>query len=369
MNILHMRSEYLDNGPGTQPLRIAQEFKRRGHDSFFAGAKGIMDQAIKKSGYDFIEVPELSRNKRSPISFFRSVYKISKIIKENNISIIHSHNAACSFVAYFASLFCRSHKIRIVRSVRGVELRPTHQYRNLLYRFYPATLLAVCEYAKTKLISLGASEDNIIVTYNGADLTRFDREKLSYEHMRDQYNVQKDEILIGHVGAFSGWKGQEVLVEALPSLNLSTDMKVKLMFVGDGPAMTEAKDKVLELGLESQVIFVGRQMQSEVYHMALDIYCQPSTEGELFPNAIVEALALGKPWVGSDISGLSELTDNGRAGTVVEPGNVEALADALKPLILDEELRRKMGDRGYALVLDKLTIQKVCDRISVAYGL
>jgi glycosyltransferase involved in cell wall biosynthesis len=366
MNILHLRSEYLDNGPGTQPLKIAKEFSKRGHNSFFAGAKGDMDEFIQNDGYDFFEIKELSRTSRNPFTFFVSINKIRRIIKDNKINVVHSHNAACSFIGYLASRFL-GRKVNIVRSVRGVELRPTHQYRNLIYRFYPAKLLAVCEFAKDTLLKLGVNEKKIIVTYNGADLQRFDKETLSYTNVRNKYQILPDDVLIGHVGAFSGWKGQEILVQSLKQLESLTNKTVKVMFVGDGKSFNEVKLLVDQLGLDSKVTFVGRTFDSENYHMAFDIYCQPSTQGELFPNAIVEALALSKPWVGTNISGLPELTNNGKAGTVVPPSDFNALSQALLPFINDEALRALVGNNAYEFVLDKLTIAKVCDRIYEGY--
>jgi len=366
MKILHLRSEYLDNGPGTQPLKIAKEFRLRGHNSFFAGAKGTMDETIKSEGYDFYEIEELSLNKRNPLSFIISILKIRKLIILNSVDVIHSHNAACSFVGYFASRLI-GRKVNIVRSVRGIELRPTHQYRNLLYRFYPAKLIAVCEFAKEALLKIGVNERNIIVSYNGADLQRFNKDKLSYTAVRNKYQVLADEILIGHVGAFSGWKGQEILVQSLKQLEGLTDKVVKVMFVGDGKSFNEVKELAKKIKLDSKVTFVGRTFDAEQYHMAFDIYCQPSTQGELFPNSIVEALALSKPWVGTNISGLPELTNNGKAGTVVPASDVNALSQALLPLINDEVLRSTTGNNGYEFVLEKLTIAKVCDRIYEGY--
>jgi len=366
MRVLHLRSEYLDNGPGTQPIKIANEFRKRGVDSCFAGAKGIMEKYIKEDGFTFFEVPELSINKRDLFSVVKAVMKVRNIIKKEDISVIHSHNAACSFVAYFAAKFL-GHKVKIVRSVRGVETRLTHQYRNWLYRFYPATLLAVCEYARDTLIKLGAREDQIIVTYNGADLARFDKHKLDYEMKRQEYAVEEDDILIGHVGAFSGWKGQEVLISALAKLRSEGKENVKVMLVGDGKSKEECEQLAESLGVTDFVIFVGRVMESEVYHMAFDIYCQPSTKGELFPNSIVEALALEKPWVGTRLTGLPELSVDQKAGFIVEPGNVDELVEALGKLVDSGELRSQMAKNGYNFVLENLTIQKVCDRIESAY--
>ncbi|MCG7562503.1 MULTISPECIES: glycosyltransferase family 4 protein [Pseudoalteromonas] len=365
MNVLHMRSEYLDNGPGTQPLKIALQFRERGYESYFAGAKGYMDDIIKENGFEFIEVPSLARLERGIGSFFKSVSHIKNIIKDNNINVVHTHNGACSFIAYFASLLA-GRKVTIVRSVRGIELRPSHQYRNWIYKIYPAKLLAVCEFARKELIRVGADPKKISVTFNGADLNIFDKNSLSKEKVRAEYNIKPSDFLIGHVGAFSGWKGQDVLVRVLAKL-LEKDSKYKLMLVGHGADFERVQALADELNVAEHVVFVGRVMKSETYHMAFDLYTQPSVKGELFPNAIVEAMALGKTWIGSDISGLKELTNDGKAGKVFEPNDIDSLVSEIEYLSNNPSMMRERESNAYNFVLEQLTSEKVCDRIEKAY--
>jgi len=365
MNILHMRSEYLDNGPGTQPLKIALQFRERGYKSYFAGAEGYMDDIIRENGFEFFVVPSLARLKRGFFSFFKSVIDVKKIIKSNDINIIHTHNGACSFIAYFASLMA-FRKVTIVRSVRGIEIRPSHQYRNFIYRIYPAKLLAVCEFAKSELIKIGANKKKITVTYNGADLNIFDKNKLSKDDVRNEFNINEEDFLIGHVGAFTGWKGQDILIKVLAKLR-EKDTKYKLMLVGGGKDLERVQQLAEDYGVFDSVFFVGRVMKSERFHMAFDIYTQPSVKGELFPNAIVEAMALGKTWVGSDISGLNELTNNGHSGAAFEPGDVDSLVSEILFLSDNPDILKKRAENAYEFVLEKLTIQKVCDRIEKAY--
>lgn len=365
MNVLHMRSEYLDNGPGTQPLKIALQFRERGYKSFFAGAKGYMDEIIKENGFDFIEVQGLARLERGVASFFSSIRDVKRIIKVNDIKIIHTHNGACSFVAYFASLLA-GRKVAIVRSVRGIELRTSHQYRNFIYRVYPAKLLAVCEYAKQELIRIGVNPSKINVTFNGVDLKIFDKNTISKKFIRDKHSILESDFLIGHVGAFSGWKGQDILVKVLARL-LKKNSNYKLMLVGDGKDFDRVKQLADELEVTNNVVFAGRVMKPEPYHMAFDLYTQPSVRGELFPNAIVEAMALGKTWVGSDISGLKELTNDGKAGKVFSPNDIDSLVSEIEYLSNNPLELKEREQNAYNFVLEKLTIQKVCDRIEKAY--
>jgi glycosyltransferase involved in cell wall biosynthesis len=115
-------------------------------------------------------------------------------------------------------------------------------------------------------------------------------------------------------------------------------------------------------------LFVGRRFDAPRLLAAADIYCLPSVAGEFFPNSIVEAMAMGKPWVGSDIAGLSELTAEGGAGLLVPVGDVDGLAQRLHTLATDERLRAEMGRRARAEVEQRFTIVRVVDRVLAAYA-
>jgi glycosyltransferase involved in cell wall biosynthesis len=79
-------------------------------------------------------------------------------------------------------------------------------------------------------------------------------------------------------------------------------------------------------------------------------------------------MAMGKPWVGSDIAGLSELTAEGGAGLLVPVGDVDGLAQRLHTLATDKRLREEMGRRARAEVEQRFTIVRVVDRVLAAYA-
>src|SRR6185295_6992093 len=131
------------------------------------------------------------------------------------------------------------------------------------------------------------------------------------------------DVVIGSVGAFDGWKGQDVLVRAMPALR-QLNPGVKLVFVGDGPTRKSVEELAAQLGVAERVTFLGFRTDIPDILAGIDIYSLPSVQGEMFPNSILEAMSMGKPWVGSDISGLSELTAEGRAGLLCVPSSVES---------------------------------------------
>jgi glycosyltransferase involved in cell wall biosynthesis len=131
---------------------------------------------------------------------------------------------------------------------------------------------------------------------------------------------------------------------------------------------TVAEHTAVRLGISDKVIFLGRRLDVPPLVAAMDIYCLASIRGEFFPNSIVEAMAMGKPWVGSDIAGLSELTAEGGAGTVVPIGDVTALTAELHRYLSSPELRASMGARARREVLDRFAIERVVDRVLDGYN-
>ena len=126
-----------------------------------------------------------------------------------------------------------------VQSVRGIELRATHQWRNWIYRINPAELLAVSAFTRDQLLKLGARANRIHITYNGVDLERFDPGVVDGAGIRAEFGLG-DGPVIGHVGNFSGWKGQDLLVRVAASLRQSVP-GLRVVLVGKGPALDDVR--------------------------------------------------------------------------------------------------------------------------------
>ncbi len=331
----------------------------------FVASGGVLAQEIRDDGFEFFTIATLAVDRRSPIDIVRTILSMRRIFKEQRPDVIHAHNAASIMLAAVAAVSVGL-KPALIQSVRGIELRATHQWRNWIYRINPAILLAVSEFTKRELVAIGARPQRIRVTYNGVDPEKFNPDRIERKTVRAELGLREDELAIGHVGNFSGWKGQDVLVHALAILKRKGHA-VQVVFVGDGPARLAAEEAAEKHGVREAVQFLGFRRDIPEVQAAIDIYCQPSTEGEMFPNAIVEAMAMGNCWVGSDISGLGELTVNGDAGDLVPAGDAYALAAALDLRLSNVKDLRNRGVAARRFVLDNLTVERVVDRIASAY--
>jgi len=373
MHILTVRSALSDSGPGTQPLVIAQQMRSLGHTTCFATSGGAYVDSIRECGFDVQIISELGSDRHNPLSILLAIFKLSRVISKEKPDVIHGHNAAATVCASIAARVA-GFRVPCVTSVRGVEERITHQWRNRIWRHVPGILLGVCEKTRTRLIGFGVPKDRIRVTYNGVDISRFNPAVIDAQRNRAMLGLQ-GRIVVGMTGAMlleplveGPTKGQHKLVEAVALLK-NKFPNLFILLVGDGPARSYVEKTVQDNGLSDRVLFVGRRFDVPEMLSTMDIYCQPSIYGEFFPNAIIEAMAMGKPWLGSDIAGLSELTADNTAGWVSPIGDVESLAQNLERLVCDRELRVTRGDAGLTFVKSNLTIERVVDRILSAYAL
>ena len=99
MNILQLRTEFSDNGPGTQTLTISTELRSRGYKVVLASSGGHLTEKIINAGFQYYIIPEIAFGKRTPLNIIKSILSIRKILIKEKISIIHAHNATSVLLA------------------------------------------------------------------------------------------------------------------------------------------------------------------------------------------------------------------------------------------------------------------------------
>lgn len=175
---------------------------------------------------------------------------------------------------------------------------------------------------------------------NGIDVDHFSQRAVPWP----QYQDGKTNLIF--VGRLEKRKGLRYLLEAYG--RLKWDMPdLRLIVVGPG---TPDKDSYHVLSSQNlqDVEFVGRVPYDDLprYYASADVFCSPATGGESFGIVLLEAMAAGKPIVASDIEGYRGVMQHGIQGRLFQNKSVESLASELQTLILDPDLRRKMGEQG-----------------------
>jgi glycosyltransferase involved in cell wall biosynthesis len=194
----------------------------------------------------------------------------------------------------------------------------------------------------------------IRVVYPGVDLERFDPETLpTPREARSRLGLPLDGPLIGIVGRLQRWKGIHVLIEAMPSV-LAQHPTAHCFVVG-GPHGLEPDyhyeliHLIEALDVIEQVFLAGHQPNANVWMQAADVIVHAS-DNEPFGMVIVEAMAIGKPVIGTASAGPNEIITDEVDGILVPFADIHALAGALVRCLADANLRDDLGRRARASV-------------------
>lgn len=235
-----------------------------------------------------------------------------------------------------------------------------------------AHIVVVSDVLKNILLKFGVDENKIIVNPNGIDASKYNPQ-IKCDDVKQKYNLE-NKIVIGFIGTFGQWHGAENIALAFGRLLKKYSEyknKTKLFMIGDGVRMPIVKKHILEFGLQENVVLTGLipQEQGAKFLSTCDILINatvPNPDGSEFfgsPTKLFEYMAMGKAIICSDMAQMSEILAHGKTAYMVEPGNIDELATAMKGLVDDSELRQRLGDSARAEVVQKYTWDKHVDKI------
>jgi glycosyltransferase involved in cell wall biosynthesis len=202
---------------------------------------------------------------------------------------------------------------------------------------------------------MNINTEKLMVLRNAVDLDRF--KPIKNKNMRNQFNIEDDDVLILFIGHLEPFKGIFELLDGFYKIN-KQNRNSKLMIIGEGHQEKKVRNKVLEYQINEAVIFTGKISPEEIqnYYQMADIFVLPSyTEG--LPLVVVEAMACGLPIVASCVGGIPEVVENNENGFLIPPRNVGELKTKLEQLIVDQDLREKFGNKSLKIVNENFNIE------------
>lgn len=194
----------------------------------------------------------------------------------------------------------------------------------------------------------------------GVDLDRFDPERIKPA-------FQKSGFAVGMVGVLRSWKGHPYFVQAVP-LILKAIPDALFYIIGDGPKLESIKALIQNLGPESRISMLGHREDIPELLSSLDVLVHPSTANEGVPQAILQALAMRKPVIASDVGAIREVIIHGQTGILIPPRETQEIADRVLDLFKNPVLRERLGSEGQRMVRDSYSFERMLDRIEELYA-
>lgn len=328
-------------------------------------------QRLESKGIELVRCPSLVR-KINIIKDLRAFFNIWKIIKKNKPLIVHTHTSKAGLLGRLAAKlarvpiiahtphghvffgYFRRFKTKIFVILEKIASRITDR------------IVALTEREKQDHVLFKiAKEDKFAVIHSGVELNELQElSSKGKQNFKKELGIPENSFVVGTIGRLVPVKGPEFLVEAAKYIILKHPTTY-FIFGGDGYLEEGLKKKAIELGVQNNIIFLGWRADVSRIISLYDIFALPSLN-EGMGRVLVEAMALGKPIVASNIGGIPDLVSHGKNGFLVSPKNPGQLAKYIQILIADKEKRESMGKKGKEIA-QNFSKEIMVDRIIELY--
>ncbi|MBI1923524.1 glycosyltransferase [Candidatus Poribacteria bacterium] len=293
---------------------------------------------------------------------------IQRILSEERIDLIHAHSPVlCGIPALKAA----ARKIPFVYEVRAFweEIFSEKSFRYRLGRYLETRLfrkvnavIAISQRMMDDIVARGIDAEKVYKVPNGVDVNKFIPQGKD-QALLNKYQLQGCTVF-GFIGSFYRFEGLDCLIQAVAEIAKKVP-SVRLILVGGGEEEDRIQQLIRQFQLSETVVFVGRVPHTEVlkYYSIMDILVYPRysdrTTNLVTPLKPLEAMAMGKAVIGSDVGGVRELLDNGKVGLLFEAGNVNDLAEKITHLIGHVRYRQELGEKARRYTLEQRSWERI----------
>ncbi len=354
--ILHFVSGLEVGGAETQLLRVLPLLQKETENVVCCfNDHGPIGERLEKKG---VRVHYLNFKGRHDLMVF---WRLKKIIREFKPDILVTYLIHCDLIGRFWGRIFGIKKI--VCSQRGSLLQWEYlRFFDRMTRFLVTKYTTQTHTAKKELMEkLNTPENKFIVIPNGIDLNDFSFD-LDNKKKKNELGINSENTNIICVSKLREGKGHEYLLEAFEKA-YTTNQKINLLIVGDGEKKEKLLNQIKGYQSKNNIYFFGDRNDVKEILRISDIFVLP-TLGEGMSNAILEAMASKLPIVTTNIKVNEELIRDDETGILVPIKNSTSIMNAIKKLIDNPTLRKKMGEESQKDILKRYDINVITLRIS-----
>jgi len=336
--------------------------------SYIVTSGGALTQYINKKKVKLIRLPVQSKN---PILILINSIILVFIILFLNINIVHARSRAPAWSCLIAAKIT---KRKFVTTFHG-----TYNFKSSIKKFYNSVMVRsdliiagsnfIFSHIKNNYPEYLKSEKRFLVIFRGINTEYFDPKKIKNSDkmlLKNKWKIEDDKKIILLPGRLTYWKGQEIFLEALGKLKInSPNINFKAIILGDDQGRKVYKKKLLRLvdqyRIINEVIFIDNIELMPIAYEISDVVISSSIEPEAFGRVSVEAQAMQKPIIASNIGGSNETIIDGKTGFLFEAGNPNKLSEKIEEILsLSDLTLNGIGAEGRKNVISKFNVEKMC---------
>jgi glycosyltransferase involved in cell wall biosynthesis len=355
-------------GAETGCYDIAHYLPENDCGSFIVTSGGELLKFVDKKKVKIIKLPVHSKN---PLIIFINFLALVAIILVKNISIVHARSRAPAWSCLLAAKITGR---KFVTTFHG-----TYNFNNKIKKFYNSVMVRsdliiagsnfIFSHIKDNYTKYLNAKKKLLVIFRGINVDYFDpTTKLDSDEKKllKKWQIEKDKKIILLPGRLTGWKGQEVFIEAINLVNIELGYEAfYAVILGSDQGRDLYKKKLIRITeqhrLNNQVKFIDHCNDMALAYKVSDIVISASIEPEAFGRVVVEAQSMEKPIIASDIGGSNETIIDKKTGFLFESNNAKSLSKKiLKVLSMDETLLQSIGKEGRKNIIQKFNVEKMC---------
>jgi len=355
-------------GAETGCYDIAHYLPENGCKSFLVTSGGELIKFINKEKVKLIRLPVHSKN---PLLILFNTLALIFIIIFNNISIVHARSRAPAWSCFFAT---KVTKRKFVTTFHG-----TYNFNSKIKKFYNSVMV------KSNLVIAGSNfifshiknnysdyldvKKKLLVIFRGINVDYFDsstKTEIEEKELLKKWGIEENKKIILLPGRLTSWKGQELFLEAINLVNNQLGYEAfYAVILGSDQGRDLFKKKLIRLSeqyrMTKQVKFINHCKDMALAYKVSDIVISSSIEPEAFGRVAVEAQAMEKIIIASNIGGSNETVIDEKTGFLFESGDAKSLSEKiLKILNFDETTLKMIGIEGRKNIVSKFNVEKMC---------
>lgn len=334
--------------------------------------KWVDDQVEKlgEKGVRVTTIPSLVR-RIDPFCDLWSLFSIVVLLLKEKPAMVHTHSSKAGILGRLAAriasvpIVVHTPHGHVFYGHFGPSLSRLFLLTERLASAVTDRLIALTEAERDDYVRLSVcSPEKIVTIHSGVDVERSMKTKVSVKEKKQSLGIPYHALVVGTVGWLLPVKGPIYLLQAMTGV-WENHPEARLLFVGKGDLERDLKREAFRMGAGNKVTFLGWREDTTEIMQVLDIFVLPSLN-EGMGRVLVEAMAAGKPLVGSNTGGIPDLIKHGENGLLVRPKDVDGFCAAIKELLDNEEMRHNMGKAGKRMAR-KFSIETMVQKIDLLY--
>jgi glycosyltransferase involved in cell wall biosynthesis len=339
-------------------------------------ADGPLVPSFEAEGIKMERIP-VTRD-MTPLADLRLLWHLYKILRREGYTIVHTHTPKIELIGQLAARLARVPVVLYTN--HGLIFLGQSGFKKYLFK----TIARIAGLFSDRVISQSAEDVSTVVEQkiyrrrqvgflgNGIDVAQFSAARFTPEQVRAkkiELGIPLENKVVGMVGRYVWEKGYREFFEAAQIISREG---ARVSFVTVGVPLESERDPVdfsvlRELEIEDRVFVLKSRDDMPALYALMDAVALPSYR-EGFPRSLMEASAMSKPTVASDVSGCRQAVVEGHNGYLVPVRDSRALASKLKLLLDDSELAARLGANGRTLAEERFDVSKVIERLRACYA-